>query len=112
MEFLEALDDANLGVKVALLAYPTEYDEWRLLLASPVLDNDIGGQIGLVIDAFSNAGIMITDPPSLLILKMSDPFIKELRRTFRKVKDPEGRRVGPQSFGHRFIEDGIIYRIR
>lgn len=112
VEFLDALDNANLDVKVALWVYPTEYEEWRLLLASPVLDANFSEQYGLIFDGFGAAGIPISHQPSLLVLKMSDPAVKELRRTYRKLKDAEGTRIGPQSFGGRFIEDGIIYRIQ
>jgi len=112
VEFLEALDEAKLDVRVALWVYPAEYEEWRLFLASPVFDEDISEQYGLVRNAFRTAGIPIEHQPSLMIRKMSDPFVKELRRTYLKWKHLEGERMGSRSFGGIWIEEGIIYRIR
>jgi len=43
---------------------------------------------------------------------MNDPFIREIRKIFREVKNVEGMRPGPQLIGGRFIEDGYLYRVR
>jgi len=50
--------------------------------------------------------------PTLTILPMSDPFIRELRRTFAKTKNVEGMRLGGQTIGDRFVEDAFVYQIR
>ncbi len=47
-----------------------------------------------------------------MILPMTDPLIKHLRRTFGKAKSSEGMRLGGQVIGDRFIEDAFVYRIR
>jgi hypothetical protein len=39
---------------------------------------------------------------------MKDPFIRELRNVFGKTASIEGMRLGGQSFGDRFIEDGYV----
>jgi hypothetical protein len=49
--------------------------------------------------------------PPVMILAMSDPFIKELRRLFGKSKSVQGMRLGGQLVGGRFIEDAYVYRI-
>jgi hypothetical protein len=46
-----------------------------------------------------------------MILSMTDPFTKVLRRIFGKAKSVEGRRLGGQMIGDRFVEDAYIYRI-
>jgi hypothetical protein len=67
---------------------------------------------GLVHDALSADGIGVRQTPTLMILRMSDPFIRDLRRMYSKSKDVEGMRIGLQLFGDRFVEDGLVYRIR
>jgi hypothetical protein len=42
---------------------------------------------------------------------MKDPFIQELRKLFGKAKSVAGMRLGGQSFGDRFVEEGCVYRI-
>lgn len=49
--------------------------------------------------------------PVVMILPMTDPFIKGLRRIFGKTKNVEGMRRGGQMIGDRFIEDAFVYRI-
>jgi hypothetical protein len=67
---------------------------------------------GLVHDAFAAAGISLEQTPALLILKMSDPFIRALRRIFAKAKSVEGTRLGGQLIGDRFVGDALVYRVR
>ena len=50
--------------------------------------------------------------PSILILRMKDPFIKDLRRIFGHAKDVTGMRLGGQTIGNRFISDAYVYRIQ
>jgi hypothetical protein len=110
-KYLKALDDAGLAIKVAALVYTDRYQDWRLLLASPQIDKRFGEGIKMVLDAFDNAGVVREVHTPLMIRKMSDPMIRELRQ-YRKLPDAEGFRIGPQGFGNEFIEDGIIYRVK
>jgi hypothetical protein len=108
-----ALDQADLAISVAMWLYPQEYEDWRFVLASRRLD-EAGPRdaYGLVHDALTAAGISYRQTPTLMILEMKDPFIRELRRTFGKAKFVEGMRLGLQMIGDRFVEDGIVYRIK
>src|SRR5580693_8196042 len=111
-EVVDALDKAGLTVNVALWAFLSEYEDWRLVLASRTLDKeDLFRQHVLVNRATDDAGIGIRRAPVILILKMTDPFIRELRRIFGKSKDVEGMRLGGQLIGGRYIRDGWVYRI-
>jgi hypothetical protein len=112
-EILKALDRSELLISVALWLHSPEYEDWRLVLSSRELDAAaLAEAYGLVHDTLSAAGISLERTPALLILKMSDPFIRSLRRIFGKAKDVEGMRLGGQLVGDRFIEDAIVYRIR
>jgi hypothetical protein len=112
-EVVQALDRSDLSISVALWAYLSEYEDWRFLLASRHLDEaKSSAAYGLVHDALTAAGISLEQTPTLMILKMSDPFIRDLRRTFAKAKSVEGMRLGAQLIGDRFVEDALVYRIR
>jgi hypothetical protein len=111
-ELVGALERANLKTAVALWAVLPEYEDWRLILAARQFDSPhAGGGYGLLVDALIAAGITAEKTPPIVILPMTDPFIKELRRLFGKTKRVEGMRLGGQMIGDRFIEGGYIYRI-
>jgi hypothetical protein len=112
-EVLDALDRAKIKVSVALTARLAEYGDWRLVLAGRRFDA-VGARegVGLVFETALAAGIKLDDIPPLLIYRMKDPFVRELRRLFAKTKNVEGMRLGGQLFGAHFIEDAYVYRIR
>src|SRR5712692_8422206 len=111
-EILQILDRANLRVAVALWALLPEYGDWRLVLGSRKLDaaGPLDGY-GLLHDALNAAGFPLERTPSIMILRMTDPFVRALRRTFGKTKRVEGMRLGGQMIGDRFVEDAFAYRV-
>jgi len=112
-EILEALDRAKLDIRVAVWAYLDEYPDWRLVLASPRFDEvGLGESFGLIREALEAAGIPYEKKPPIVILKMSDKTIRDMRKMYSKSKELEGRNIGYQSFGDRFIEEAIAYRIK
>ena len=113
LKVLEALDRSTLSIKVALWAYFGDYEEWRFALASPHLDPIIGPKAyRLVHETLEAAGISYEQTPPLMIFKMSDAFIRDLRRQFAKKRAVEGMHLGLQTFGNRWVEDSLVYRIR
>ena len=109
---LEILDDARLRVNVAMWLRTPEYEDWRFVLSSRVLDGlEPAAAYGRVHDELGNAGFLVESTPPLLLLKTRDPFIRALRLIFGK-KNVEGVRLGGQTLGDRFIEDAIVYRVR
>ncbi len=113
MELVRALDHSGLSTSEALWLYSQVHEDWRFVLASRRLDAaEPSEAYGLVHDALAAAGISLEQTPTLLILKMSDPFIRALRRLFVKSKSVEGMRLGGQLIGDRFVEDALVYRIR
>jgi hypothetical protein len=111
-ELLQALDRAGLHVQVALWAHLAEYQDWRLILSARKLDS-LGIREGyrLLYDSLASGGFTTANTPSIMILPMSDPFIKVLRSIFGKTKSVEGMRLGGQLIGDRFVEDAYAYRI-
>jgi hypothetical protein len=112
-KLLEALDDADLAISVALWLNSPDYEDWRLVLSSRRLDTAYPrSAYGLVHDALERAGFLLEHTPPLLILKMTDPFIKGLRQIFGKARSVEGMRLGGQTIGDRFVQNALVYRIR
>lgn len=113
LELVHALDRSDLSISVALWLHSPEYDDWRFVLASRKLDAaEPSEAYGLVHDALGAASVSLERTPALLILGMSDPFIRALRRTFAKARNVEGMRLGGQRIGDRFVSDALVYRIR
>ena len=111
-EIVAALERAKLKLGVALWMYLSEYEDWRLVVCARQLDAlDPRGAYGLLIDSLAAAGFTPENRPPLLILPMADPFIKALRRLFKKTKNVEGMRLGGQMIGDRFVEDAYVYKI-
>jgi hypothetical protein len=112
MEIVDTLERKSLKVNVALWAFLSEYPDWRLILSSRQFDSvGLRNAYGLLHDALDAAGIIPERAPLAMIIPMSDPFIRDLRRRFGKAKNVEGMRQGGQMFGDRFIEDAYVYRI-
>jgi hypothetical protein len=111
-ELLHVLDGADLHVQVALWAHLAEYEDWRLIISARKLDaQGIREGYRLLYDSLASGGFTAANAPTIMILPMSDPFIKGLRTIFGKTKSVEGMRLGDQLIGDRFIEDGYAYRI-
>ncbi len=111
LKVLEALHAAEIKVAVALWMVSSDYDDWRLVLSSPSLDQNHP------LKAYRKVAEALHDRfaymlPPILILPTKDPFIRELRRIFGKAKDVAGMRLGGQTIGNRFISDAYVYRIQ
>ena len=112
-DVVAALDQAKVKVSVALFANFAEYGDWRMVLAARAFDEvKITDAYGLLHESLSAGGIGVEKTPLILIFRMSDPFIRQLRKRFGKTKSVEGVRLGGQLFGGRFVEDAYVYRIR
>lgn len=111
-EIVDALDGANVNISVALWAYLPEYEDWRLVISGRRLDSsDLKDAYRRVNDSLTAAGLTPEKTPPILILSMTDPFIKTLRQIFGKAKSVEGMRLGGQMIGDRFLDDAYAYRI-
>jgi hypothetical protein len=112
-EILRIMDRAGVKVGVAAWIVLDEYGDWRLLLSSRQLDAAGPGKAsGLVFDALVAADFPVERTPTILILPTTDPTVRTLRRIFGKAKTVEGRRLGGQMIGNRWVEDGYVYRVQ
>ena len=110
-EMLRILDAAKLKLSVAMWVVFSEYEDWRLLVASRQLDTPNVKDSYLTFFRTLDAGGFKADTPTTILLPMTDPTIKDLRRRYVKWKVVEGTNVNLQSFGDRWVEDSYVYRI-
>jgi hypothetical protein len=111
-DVLDILQRADLKVSVALWMYTSEYAEWRLILSGKAFDSlGLRDAYRLLNDTLHRGGIGVDQTPTIMILPISDPFIKGLRRIFGKAESVEGMRLGGQMIGDRFVEEAYVYRI-
>jgi len=107
---VSVLENAGLPIKVALWMATPEYEEGRLVLASSRLDQTAPlrayEQVAEILQ-----GEFSYSPPAILILRMKDPFIQQLRQIFGKTRSVNGMRIGGQMIGNRFISEGYVYKI-
>ena len=97
---------------MALWAFLGEYDEWRLVLSSRKFnDGSLQDAYGLLHEALDAAGFPLELTPTVVIFRTTDPFVKDLRKIFRKAKSVEGIRLGGQTIGKRYLDDAFVYRI-
>jgi hypothetical protein len=107
------LDRGKVRVNVALLAYLSEYEDWRLVLAGRKFDSLTGSEgYRLVHDTLSEAGMRPSKTPTLMILPMKHPLIAGLRRMVGKTDDPDGTRLRDHAWGDTYLIDGYAYRIK
>ena len=106
---VSALETADVRVAAAVWVQFPEYGDWRFVLASK--DLDLRDAYTKVNRSLKDAGISVWHTPTIHIMKTTDPFIRALRKVFRKEKDVAGIRVGGRTWGDRFIEDGYAYKI-
>lgn len=110
-DIVEALDAAGVDTNVAILATFPEYYSPRLVFAADWLEAytplDRYGKLGeLLQNSFASR-----NAPPLLLMKMTDPFIEDLRKRLSPLNEVRGMRLDGQSFGGRYLEDGYVYRV-
>ena|ERR1700677_2077043 len=111
LKVLNALDGARIEVAAALWLVSADYDDWRLVISSPSLDQThLRKAHEQVAEALHHRFVYLRPP--ILILPVKDPFIRELRRMFGKTSDVTGMRLGGQTIGNRFVSDAYVYRIQ
>ena len=107
-----ALEDHGIDFEVAILATFTDYYSPRLVFAAKWLEEY--DPLAMYME-FGNrlreaGGEQFS--PQLKLMKLSDPFIIDLRETLGVLRDSAGYRLDGQSFGGRYLEDGFVYRVK
>ena len=111
-EVLKILDEAGLHLDVALWMSTSEHEDWRLVMSARNFDEPgLTEARGRIHKTLMAAGFSGPKMPTLMTFLWKDPFIRDLRRRYAKMKDVEGLRPGGQVIGDRLVQDGYVYRI-
>src|SRR6266699_6105544 len=102
LHLVRALETGNLRIGAALWLYATEYEDWRIFVSARAFDELKPRAAYRYIDELLiAAGLRPEETPPIVILPMTHPFIRGLRRRFGKTKSDEGMRIGNQMIGDR-----------
>lgn len=110
---LQILDRAGFKVNVALWLYSSEFEVWRLYIASPVVDTE-GPKEAYVrlLSAIRASDPDLTAAITITLVSPRDPLMRALRRTFGTAASVHGMRLGGNVIDGMFIEQAYVYRIR
>jgi hypothetical protein len=109
---VSALESSRVRVSVAIWVQFPEYEDWRLVIASKDLDDlDLGEAYLKVNRILKNAGMTVWDIPLIFIMQTTDRFIRALRKTFGKASTVVGMRLGAQTWGDRYVDEALAYKI-
>jgi hypothetical protein len=113
-EILEMLDAAKFPVTAALWAFSEDHlGGWQFVIGTPLYEKlGTSAAYGRLITA-----VRMADPQSMRfedvrLMGNREPFVRELRRTFKGVQFRKGERIGSKSLGGIYIEEGLLYRIK
>jgi hypothetical protein len=107
-----ALETNGLPLAVALWVHFPEYEDLRFVVASRKLDPlSLGDAYLRVNRALDEGGVTVWEAPAMFVMKTTDPFVRELRKVYRKFPSVSGMRMGGQRWGDRVIDDAYAYRI-
>jgi hypothetical protein len=113
-KLIEALDKSDFRLDGALWFYFADSDEWRFLLASPLVDEKGPKEAYALIQS-----VLAQLQPSLRIslkhisvLSPKSELIQLLRRAIRTGPGISEIRFTRNTINSKFIEDAFIYRIK
>jgi hypothetical protein len=110
---LNKLDESKFNVKAALWLYMPDPEEWRLILASPIVDMK-GPKKAYETVQSQLQGIGQKDKLSLQNISLVSPddkLIKALKSVFGRDKKISHIRFTHNVINGLFIEDAYIYRL-
>ena len=112
-DLVEALDKTEFKVDASLWFYSSDSDEWRLLIASPfVEENGPRKSYGFIRSVLTQpslpSGISLKN---ISVLSPDHQLIKLLKTVFSTGPDIAGIRFTRNVINNTLIEDAYIYRI-
>src|ERR1700682_1679623 len=102
---LQILDNAGFKVNIALWLYSSEFEAWRLYIASPLVDTK--GPKEAYLQLFSALRSIEPDLASavtITVVSPKDPFMRSLKRTFGMTSSVHGMRLGGNIIDGVFVE--------
>ncbi len=108
----EALDKAKLQVVASLWFYDPDSDGWRLIIASPLVDQEgpleAYRAIQKVLGALDQKDLSLSD---ISVVSPNHDLVKLLRNAIHTGKDISEIRFARNRINDQFIEDSYIYRL-
>jgi hypothetical protein len=110
---LAALDTAKFPVTAALWILQDDEKKWELVIATPLYDK-VGQRNAYMrlIEALEPTGNIFLGGLPLRLESNKRPLIRTLRKIFGRAASVEGMRLGLQSIGNVWVQDGYVYRIK
>lgn len=111
-KLIEVADEQKLDLRIILIAKFEDYYTPRLVLCSPAF-----GEHRELFN-YKHFGSILRESglygqlPSPLLIESSDPLDLAIRQRFGLIESERGIAFSDQSLGDRFVEDGVIFRIR
>lgn len=107
----EALDSASFEVVASLWFYDAESGEWRLIIASPVVDQQGPLEAYRVVQkvlGVNTGGLTLND---ISVVSPTHNLVKLLGIALKTGKEISGIRFTRNRINDQFIEDAYIYRL-
>ena len=112
-KLIEAIDEAGITLQAALWFYLSESDEWRFMIALPVIDQTGPKKtykiIQSILSKMEPLGISLKD---ISIVSPNHNLIKVLKMVISTGPGIQGIRMKRNMVNNIFIEDIYIYRIQ
>jgi hypothetical protein len=104
----------DLRVRAAFWWYFPESQEWRLVIATPLVD-EVGPLLGYGV--IQKKLSTITPPLTLNLQNISlispkDPRVKAFNRAMKIAPDPAGARFTRSALDGTYVEDAYVYRLQ
>lgn len=113
-ELIEALDRRDLNIKAAMWFYFEESDEWKLLIATPMVDKkgtkEVYRLIQTVIGEMSESKTSVSFKDVLVLSPKDDP-ITLVGNVIRTGPGLSGIRFTKNVINNKLIDDAYIYRL-
>jgi hypothetical protein len=110
---LQILDRARFKISVALWLYSSEFEAWRLYIASALVDTEGPKEAYIrLLSALRASDPDLTANLTITLVSPKDPLMRALRRTFGTASSVHGMRLGNNVIDGLFVEQAYIYRIK
>jgi hypothetical protein len=103
-------------VKAALWLYYPESEEWRLVIATPLVDEKGPLNTYARLQVVLQRSLLEIQPADLYlqniaVIGASDPLVKPLRRAMNSAPKVSYVRLNRSSVGRIYVEDAYLYRV-
>lgn len=113
INLINELETNNIHVQAALWFYLTEPEEWRLLIATAIFDEEGStNTYRRLFDLIRNRNITISFPLSrITVISPNDPMVRLLRNAISTGGGISRIRFQNNVINNQLIEDALIYKM-